>query len=340
MEHGAWYNVRVVTKRRNTEIHSNELSKLTWVYVTKNDQKTLDTLRRRFEFEKIDLKETKPPLQRPKLVARNDYLFMILLYPVLDKKTGIVQTAEVDFFIRDNLLVTMNANRMKQLESLYTSCSKVPIRKKKAVKKTNYSRHGSGNANVCIDGDITHVIYRILDELLDSIFPMVIELSDQITNIEKRMFTEYDKNLIQELLRVKTNIVSVRKSIQGHKNVIRQLIGESEGRFPIHRLEAYFQRLVEHTKELWDTLEIQRDTIDALHETNASLIDFRINQIMKTLTIFSVIVFPLTLLAALFGMNTRSMPLVDLENGFWIILAVMGIGTLGMLFLFKRKKWL
>ena len=80
--------------------------------------------------------------------------------------------------------------------------------------------------------------------------------------------------------------------------------------------------------------------MDALHSTNQSLIDFRINEIIKTLTIFSVIVFPLTLIAAIFGMNAANMPIVGSPYGFWIILGLMASGTICMLFYFKRRKWL
>lgn len=306
----------VATTRRNAFIHTTNLTSLAWTYVTNNDVKTTEALRRRFHFDPIDLRDMRPPLQRPKLVVRDGYLFMILLYPAYHKKSGQVETIEIDFFIQKDLLVTVNAGGNKKLEQLFTSASE--------------EKHS----------DIGHLLYRILDTLLEQTFPMVVDLSDQIDSIEKRMFRDFEKNLIQELLRVKMNIVAVRKAIQGHKMVIRQLIQASEGRFPIHRLEAYFNRLVEHTKELWDTLEIQHETINALHETNASLIDFRINEIMKTLTIFSVIVFPLTLLAAIFGMNAVNMPIVEHPYGFWIIIVLMAVGTFGMLLIFKRKRWI
>ena len=61
---------------------------------------------------------------------------------------------------------------------------------------------------------------------------------------------------------------------------------------------------------------------------------------MKVLTMFAVVVFPLTLLAAIFGMNTKYLPIVGTEHDFWIILTIMIIGTIFMLILFKRKRWL
>ena len=81
--------------------------------------------------------------------------------------------------------------------------------------------------------------------------------------------------------------------------------------------------------------------VEALEYTNDSKLSYKMNDVMKTLTIFSVILFPLTLLAAIFGMNiTHGMPFVDNENGFWIIIGFMVLGTVGMFGFFKKKRWI
>ncbi|MBI4139024.1 magnesium transporter CorA family protein [Candidatus Uhrbacteria bacterium] len=316
-----------MVKKKTPNIKSVTVGNVEWVHVTNHERKNIDALRRGFDIHPIDLKEILPPLQRPKLVPREDYLFMILLYPVYDRKTGTIFSSEVDFIIGRDHLITVNADALPPLVRLFEAgsrSSKDEERKKK----------------LCgIDG-VSHVLYLILDDLLEEVSPILIHLSEDIDKLERRMFQEFEKGLIEELLRVKTNIVNVRKALQGHKSVIRNLIRYSEGRFPIGELEVYFERLVEQTKELWDTLEVQRDTINALHETNASLIDFRINEIMKTLTIFAVLVFPLTLIAAVFGMNVQNMPLVGHPQGFWLILGLMALGVLGMIWFFRKMKWL
>ena len=98
---------------------------------------------------------------------------------------------------------------------------------------------------------------------------------------------------------------------------------------------------MENSKRFWENLEIQKEMVEILNNTNESLLNNRLNDIMKTLTIFSVIVFPLTLLAAIFGMNTmEGMPFINNPNGFWIIMAMMMFGCLGMLIIFAKKRWL
>lgn len=292
--------------------------KFSWINVTKNGEKELEYFRKKFGFLDLDLKDCLPPLQRPKLVARPNYLFMILLFPVFDRKTRVLRASEVDFFITPNTLITVNPKEVVPLQEIFGRCQ---------AKKDKYSN----------SADLLH---KILHELLLSCFPMLVHISNDIDNVENQLRSEFEKGTITEILRIKTNIVNFRKAMQPHKQVIRSLIAEAPKFFPTQKIKIYFENLVSYTKEIWDLLDNYKDTIDALHETNVSLIDFRINVIMKTLTIFSVIVFPLTLLAAVFGMNTPGMPLANHPYGFWIILTSMIFGALGLLWFFERKKWL
>ena len=99
--------------------------------------------------------------------------------------------------------------------------------------------------------------------------------------------------------------------------------------------------MIDKTKNIWDILNSQKEMIEALEDTNTSLVSFKLNDIMRTLTLFSVIVFPLTLLAAIFGMNTvNSMPFMDSPYGFWNIIGIMLLGSVFMFAFFKKKKWL
>ena len=112
------------------------------------------------------------------------------------------------------------------------------------------------------------------------------------------------------------------------------------GRFAdIKKLELYFDYLVEETKEIWEELDGYKSTIDALREANDSLINFRTGDIMRTLTIFSVIIFVLTLIVSLFNLNTIDNPLSAQPSGFKIIIGAMLVAIAGLLVFFKRKKW-
>ena len=92
---------------------------LEWVHVNKNDEVAIELLRKQFKFSVLDLQDVPPPVQRPKVVARDGYVFMILLYPHYDKQSRDVRTTEVDFFISENRLVTVNADGYEPLAHLF-----------------------------------------------------------------------------------------------------------------------------------------------------------------------------------------------------------------------------
>lgn len=297
---------------------------LEWVMVRKNDQKTLKELKHKFSFHPVDLQDAAPPLQSHKLSVRDGYLFMILQYPIFDRASKIIHTAELDFFISDNRLVTIDVDGLAPLQNVFASFAGTP----------KYPP-------TCIATDVPQLLYMILEELTSSVLPMLRHMSADVEDIEARLFGKFERNLIKELLRVKTNIVNVRKAMQGHKAVIRRLIEHSQSRYPsIVRLEEYFDQLITNTKDIWDALELQKDTIDALHETNVSLLDYQTNETMKTLTIISVITFPLTLFATLFSSRVAGVPLTSNPYGFWILVIVILLLAGGMLAYFKKKGWL
>ncbi|MBD3281513.1 hypothetical protein GF391_02085 [Candidatus Uhrbacteria bacterium] len=296
--------------------------KFEWVMVKKNDQRVLKYLKDKFGFAEIDLKDVGPPIQSPKIVYRADYVFMVLQYPIFDKKTGRIHTAEIDFFIMDNRLVTVDVNEVPALQQLY--------------KEMTVSKNLTKEAQT-----IPHLLYMLINSLIENTYPILRLMSGDIEEIEDTMFDNFGRNFIKNLLRVKTNIVRSRQSLQGHDEIMRKLRAHFDKYYKKHKkLDAYYGQLIDDTSDIKNRLLLKKETIDALHETYQSLTEYRTNEIVKNLTIVSFIVFPLTLLAGVFGMNAINMPLVDHPWGFWIIVGIMLAGCTSMLAFFKYKKWM
>jgi magnesium transporter len=295
---------------------------LEWIFVTRNGANDINELRRRFHYHPLDLRDIQPPIQRPKVVARDGYIFMILLYPFFDRKQRVIKTTEVDFFISSDRIITVNTDGYPPLKDLFDAC-----------------RTNGPERQICISGDVSQTLYAILNNLLESEFPMLVHINADLDDVESKLFNGYEKNLIEELLRIKMNVVNVRKVMQGHRAVIRKLIDVAPGYFNINKLRDYFDELMDHTKEIWETLQIQKDTVDAIHETNASLIDFRTNEVIKTLTIFSVIILPLTLISTLFGVILQQ-PLANHPGTLFFIILLMIVTAGSMIGYFKYRKWL
>lgn len=296
---------------------------LRWTYVTKTSAPILAQLKKEYGFSSEDLRDVPPPLQRQKVVMRPDYLFMILLFPVYIKETCETRISEIDFFISKKFIVSINQGaELVPLRKFFHKCFEDKTESVKWLKE--------GSAGI---------LFEILKRLQENCFPMLVHISNDIDEIHHRLFRDYEHTTINKILQIKTNITDFRRTAWGDEEIIKKLIAKGKWIIPVS-IAKKFDEIIEDADEAWGLLQTLTDSIDALHKTNESLISFRASEIIKTLTIFSVIVFPLTLLAAIFGMNVSDMPLINVDFGFWKILILMGAGAVSMLLYFKWRKWI
>ncbi len=301
-------------------------SDLSWTNITNAQQKEINYLKRKFKFNELDLNDSyaKKYSQRPKLNIRNDYCFLIIQFPVYRKKNRAIKAEEINFFISKENVITIHRNNLPPLVEFFNFCNSDSFYRQQYLSETNAS-----------------LIYEIIIRLQEYSYPLLDRLSLDILNIEQNIFAGHERKMVNEILSVKRNILEFRKIMKAHKNVIKKLSQEKIKFFPAGKLKIYYQDLIEHSKNIWEILENHKETIEALENTNTTMVSFKLNNIMRVLTIFSVIVFPLTLLAAIFGMNTiNGMPFMDNPYGFWIIITIMLIATLTMFLFFRRKNWI
>jgi len=296
---------------------------LKWVNIINAGKNEIDYLRKNYNFDLVHLKASSASVsfQRPQIFRGSDYLFLVLHFPTF--KDDKIISGEVDFFVGHGFLITANNNNLKALSDFFS------LGKKNPNSLLAYSLESSAI-----------LLYEILGHLLDSCYQLLDKNSVDLNDVEDIIFSGKQKEAVKRILTMRRNIVNIRKIMQNHKNILRQLMEMESSLVEKPAIKKYYVGLVEHSKRIWEMLDNQKEMVEVLNNTNESLLNDRMTDIMKTLTIFSVIVFPLTLLAAIFGMNAKYMPFVDHPYGFWIILFLMFICSLGMLAFFERKKWL
>ncbi|MFH1838372.1 MAG: magnesium transporter CorA family protein [Candidatus Kuenenbacteria bacterium] len=302
--------------------HKIKGKNLTLININKPREEELEFLKKEYQFYLLDIKDCLLPPQRTKIVERANYLFMVLVFPIYNYQTKEIFSSEVDFFIQKDLLVIVHNNELIPLIDLFKSIEN---------NKNFQEKYLSGNPAI--------LLYEILNSLLLYCFPILNHISIDIDNMEKQIFKGNEKKMVKEILNIKQNIVNFRKIMQAHKAVVRKLIIKAPQFFSIIQLNIYFNNLIEYTKEIWDALENYKESINALQETNESLISFRLNDIMKLLTIVSVVLLPITLIASIFGMSI-DMSFLETPHSFLFIIFFMLIVSLGMIWFFKTKKWL
>lgn len=296
---------------------------LTWVDISRTGSEEMKYLKKKFKFHPLHLEDCISPTQRPKLNAATEYLFMVLLFPLYNRRTRKITSSEVDFFISSSYLVTVHRNELSPLINFFNLCR---------ISKTQQRKYLAGNPAI--------LLHEILDRLLNYCEPILGNLNLNINSIEEHVFRGYEKRMVREILIAKTNIVNFRKIMQIHKTVISKLLEKSTIFFSAGKLKIYFEGLIEATDDIWQNLENMNQAIEALERTNNSLISFQLNDIIKILTTISVIVLPITLLASIFGMNLKYMPFINQPLAFWLIIGTMALAFLIMVYYFKKRKWL
>jgi len=300
--------------------------KLSWLNIINASEKEISYLKKKFKFNEFDLADSysHKHAQRPKILFRPNYIFIVMLFPIYNRKTREINPAEIDIFITKDHIITLHYNKLQPLKEFF-----------KNLQKSKKER------NIYLNQNPAMFFYEMLDRLYESIFPMTDHISLNISAIEKNIFAGKERQMVNEILIIKRNIVIFRKIMQSHKNLIKKLIYQKMNFFEASdKNKVFFLDLIDHAKNIWEILENHQQTINALEDTNTVMVTFKLNDIMRTLTIFSVIVFPLTLMAAIFGMNVNNMPIVGTMYDFWKVIILMVVATVAMFGYFKYKKWI
>jgi len=296
---------------------------LTWYHIEEpHTEKTISFLKKKFKFHKLDLEDCLSENERPKIDEYKDYLFIILHFPVYNKKTRRVGTSELKMFVGQNYVVSLYDKDLTPMQNFFNSCSK------KAVKEEVMGQ-GSG-----------YLLYKIIQACYDYCLPITDKSSRNIRLIEKNLFDDDygNQNILNEILIVKRNVINLTRILSPQASILIKLEMKNK-KFLTDSLEVYFDDIKDTSDKLRDNLILNREVIDALQSTHESLISYRTNKVMKMLTVFSVIMLPLTFLTGLWGMNVH-LPFADDPEAFWFIAVIMIIIMTGMLSFFKSKKWL
>ena len=184
------------------------------------------------------------------------------------------------------------------------------------------------------------LLYEVLDDLYDYCFPILDKIAFKLRQIDEEIddIEPRAKERVRDIHKVKQEIISYRKIVRPQRPTLRQLERGVE-RFLPEELELYFDDIVDASERIWDLLDNYKEVVEALEDTNESLISHQQNDILYVLTIFSVVMLPLTFITGLFGMNVH-FPGFETATAFWVIVGFMLGLAVGLIAFFRAKRWL
>src|SRR5205809_153904 len=297
---------------------------LTWIHLDPPiDPETVNNLRARFGWHPLDVEDVLSKRQRPKIddYKEDGYLFGVLHFPAYDKNVQRLNAAELDFFLGPDYLVTISNVELLPVTRLFSR-----VQEDEHFREQLFGK-GSGR-----------LLYEVLDDLFDYCFPILDKIGYKLDSIEDDIEDRRSEEIVTDISKAKQEIISYRKIIKPQRPALRLLERRIE-RFLPQELELYFDDLVDASERIWDLLDNYKEVVEALEDTNESLISHQQNDILYVLTIFSVVMLPLTFLTGFFGMNV-DFPGFDTTQGFIATLVLFVVAIVGMLGFFRWKRWL
>ena len=297
--------------------------KLTWVNIEQPTEVETNYLAEHYSFHPLDLDDCLSKIQLPKIDEYEDYLFMVFHFPVFNPQARVTLSSQVSIFVGEDYLITLHQGDLKPLMSLFKSCQ--------TNEKAREESMGRSSG---------YLLYLILDRLVSYCFPILNKIGYNIDEVEDRIFTERPRGTVRDVAVLRRDIISFRRIIRPQTEAA-ELLEKKEWPVLKEDPDVYFGDIADHLRKIRDTLEDYKEVVEGLSDTNNTLTSFRINEVIRVLTIISTIMLPLTLIASIVGMNVWPM---DREIGspavFVGLIVAMVVIISGMLAFFRARRWI
>jgi magnesium transporter len=310
----------VIEGEQELNIEHVTWSGLTWVNIERPTPKETEYLAQNYPFHPLDLDDCLSRIQRPKIDEYEDYLFIVLHFPLFSREARVTVPSQVSIFIGKDYLVTLHSGGLKPLTKLFRDCQLNEEARQGNMKTAGY------------------LLYRITDRLIDYCLPITYKIMENLERVENDIFDKRGRGTVREISILRRDIISFRRIIWPMRAVISTLERKTE-QFTTEDMEVFWGDAVDHVDKIWDTLDECKEIVEGLKDTNDSLYSHRTNEVIRVLTIIATIMLPLTLIASVYGMNIP-LPGEDRQFSFVVILVIMLFAIGGMLLLFRRRRWI
>ena len=272
-----------------------------------------------FAFHPLSVEDAMSKLQYPKVEAYDGYLYVILHGIESQVADRCFATHDVDFFVGPNYLVTVHDGDSRSIIDLRD--------------------HATRNPKILSEGPIA-LLHRIVDTMVAHYRPEMDKLEDRLDSLEDEIFDTGDPGLIRQLLEEKRQVASLRRIVTPQRDVIARLARRDFVDVSTE-MSFRFRDVYDQLVRIADDALMFQDRITGMLDAHLSNVSFRLNEVMKVLTLVTVLFMPPTLIAGIWGMNV---PLPHFPGGdaeqFWWVIGGMVAMTVGMLLYFRRRRWI
>lgn len=293
---------------------------LTWINIDGlHDVEIIEKIGRHYDLHPLVLEDILHTGQRPKFEDLEQYLFVVLMMLRFDEESKSIISEQVSIVLGTNFVISFQENVGDLFEQ---------IRDRIRNAKGRIRKMGAD-----------YLMYSLLDAIVDGYFTILEKMGETIEYLEEDLVDDPSKNTLQHIHHLKREMIFLRRSVWPLRELISSL-ERSESKLIHDSTKAYLRDVYDHTIQVIDTVESYRDTVASMLDLYLSSLSMRMNEVMKVLTIIATIFIPLTFIAGVYGMNFVNMPELKWKYGYPVILLVMAAISAGMIYYFKKKKWL
>jgi magnesium transporter len=287
-----------------------------WINLDGLDHGIIETIGNHFKLHSLLVKDISSDHQ-PKAEEFEDYLFFTLkmLYRI---EEGVIDYEQISFVLGKDYLISFQEKEGDLFGHLREriKLDQGRIRKRKA----------------------DYLLYRLVDIIVDNYYVVLDAIGSKIENIEEEIYQRPESRQFREIQQLKKELIYLRKALYPLRDALSKLIKDEIG-FIEPSTVRYFGDVYDHVAHLIDSLDTYKDLTTGLMDIYINTLNTRTNEVMKVLTVISVIFMPLTFIVGIYGMNFEFMPELKQPWGYPIVWGVMLLSVIAMIRYFKYKKW-
>ncbi len=289
-----------------------------WLDLADPVEADMELLRDEFGFHPLALEDTLRHHERPKIDVYDDYYFLVFATLRFDAERRHLEAQPMYLFIGKNYLVTAHHGQVRVIEDTLQRWQR------------NIDEVGRGGGAL---------VYHLLDAIVDDYFPMIDDLAERVESMEELIFEHFQQSALHEVFSLKRDLLAVRRIVAPERDVLNVLIRREVPIFERNTLQ-YLQDVYDHVIRITDSIDTYRDLLSSALDSFLSIQSNQLNQIVKVLTIASIVLMSCALVAGIYGMNFEFMPELHWRYGYPFALVLMVAISGGLIAFFRWKEWL
>jgi len=258
-----------------------------------------------------------PPRGETETSGHGSYYFVVFYAASYNPQGDHIDTQAINLFIGANYLVTVHYGAMRNVSD-------------------TLARWQAPNSPLGLR--VSALVWALLDAIVDDYFPLTDQLADRIEELEDTIFVHYDQKAIEAIFGLKRDLLNLRRVVAPERDVLNVLLRRE---LPIFKSKdmAYFQDVYDHIVRLTDSIDTYRDLLTSALDSFLSIQSNNLNQIMKLLTMGSILLMSGALVAGIYGMNFKYMPELNQPWGYPFALGLIAVIAVGLIIFFRSRKW-